>query len=427
MRGDGAARFAVAVAVVALVSSGVAIDAVGRRCRCPRRRFGRPRSTPAAAPGRGAARRAAGGPGAHVRRDPAAGARGLASTGCCTNSTIPARRGTRWRPTWRIRPRVRSPRCPDRPGHVVAARSRRAGHRGRSSGARDRRGRNGRAGARASRFFRYRLAGGERRALDPRSRPRCPRVVAGDIVTILGLSNALRFTDPIHRSPRRAGSRTARSTDRARPRSAPSACGAASEFAGAGDWTADEVGREYRVNVLFDAGLTGQDRRIALLELAASRASDTAKYVACFGLRNVVKVVAVDGGGSADPRARSRPRSTSRRRRPRLRALDRLGYEAPNTGAGQFERTTAIVPRTGQIVSTSWGDCESDVASRADSIDAMQTVFQQAAARARACSRLRRHGFGRLLRRHPGTTSESLEVDHPPATRSSPAWAARRS
>ena len=72
-----------------------------------------------------------------------------------------------------------------------------------------------------------------------------------------------------------------------RAHAAPSACAKARATSPATSfWTPDQVGRFYRVNDLFAAGLTGKGKTIALLELGRAGPSDTNHYLSCFGLHN---------------------------------------------------------------------------------------------------------------------------------------------
>jgi hypothetical protein len=136
------------------------------------------------------------------------------------------------------------------------------------------------------------------------------------------------------------------------------------------------------MGALINAGQNGKGKSIGLFELASHSASDVTAYENCFGLKNPVQTVAVDGGGGAvggngtleadldiEQAATQAPGASI------------VAYQAPNgTANGSYDVWNAIVKADAvQAVSSSWGVCEPE-AKAAGFLPSFSTLFEQAAA-----------------------------------------------
>ena len=159
----------------------------------------------------------------------------------------------------------------------------------------------------------------------------------------------------------------------------PQPCSAASSAAPGQDaYTANEIAGAYNFSSLYGAGDEGAGVKVALFELEPNSTSD----IAC------LPVLLRD--------QRDRQLHQGRRRVPgsgygegeaALDIEDVIGlapkatvdvYQAPNSNTGLIDNYTAIVDNdTDQVVSTSWGECESE--SGSSIISEEGTLFQQAA------------------------------------------------
>lgn len=158
----------------------------------------------------------------------------------------------------------------------------------------------------------------------------------------------------------------------------PQACEAASAEA-AQDWglTSPQIASHYGLSGFYAAGDQGSGVTVALYELEPFSSSDIAAYQACMGTSTTVDVTAVDGGpgtGWGSGEAASDVEDVIG-----LAPKARIDvYEGPPTGQGAFDTYTAMVSQdTAQVISTSWGLCESEVGSA--ELLAEDVLFQEAA------------------------------------------------
>jgi len=266
-------------------------------------------------------------------------------------------------------------------------------------------------------FARYRL-GDHSSGYIASAAPLLPRAVAADVTSIVGLSDTIRLKTSLEvatangtRGRRPALSAAAQATTPA----ATTGCTTAKVFAGNKFWTPSQIGHFYGVNNLFAAGLSGKGKTVALVEFAPSVATDTNSFLSCFGLHNRVSVEQINGGAPTDPNGTVETEIDIQQAAAQAPGASIVSYEAPNTGAGEYDVYNRIVTEDkAQVVSTSWGDCESNVESAGNFIDAIHTVFQQAAAQGQSV--FAASGDSGSEGCFDGTTSaasESLDVDHP--------------
>jgi hypothetical protein len=160
----------------------------------------------------------------------------------------------------------------------------------------------------------------------------------------------------------------------------PSATNALAQFGGGA--SLDQVGSAYGINNLLHQGENGQGETVALYELAPHSASDVNTYLNCFGLTNSVTTDPVLGGGVAagnqggvieadldiEQVATQAPKANI------------ISYEGPNSNLGALLVWQDIVSAdAAQVVSTSWGECES-IALGAGGLGGFSDLFTQAAA-----------------------------------------------
>jgi subtilase family serine protease len=158
----------------------------------------------------------------------------------------------------------------------------------------------------------------------------------------------------------------------------PQPCSAASNAAPGQDaYTANEIAGAYNFNSLYSAGDEGAGITVALFELEPNSTSDISAYQSCYGTSATVSYIKEDGGSG----------SGSGSGEAALDIEDVIGlapkatvdvYQAPNSNTGLIDNYTAIVDNdTAQVVSTSWGECESE--SGSSIISEEGTLFEQAA------------------------------------------------
>ena len=246
--------------------------------------------------------------------------------------------------------------------------------------------------------------------------PLLPVAVADSITSIVGLSDTVRLHNSLHVASR-ANTRGMRfapgGATKVTTTPAATGCTSASNLAGDKFWTPAQIRSLYGVNSLIAGGLTGKGKTIALVEFAPSIVSDTNAFLSCFGLHNDVSVRRVNGGAATDPEGSIEAEVDIQEAATQAPGAAIMSYEAPNTGAGEYDVYNAIVTDDkAEVVSTSWGDCESDVASAGNFIDSLATVFQQAAAQGQSV--FAASGDTGSEGCYDGSsTSATLDVDHP--------------
>lgn len=170
---------------------------------------------------------------------------------------------------------------------------------------------------------------------------------------------------------------------------APSACsdaqGTAAEYGGLTD---DEIANAYGAFGLYGQGDTGQGESIAVYELEPFSPSDVQTFDTCYfgsseasAMQNRLNVVPVDGGqptGSGSGEAILDTEDVSAM----APGANIDVYEAPNnTYGGLDEYNTIVSDDTDQVVTSSWGLCETAVQQGEPGVQQEENaIFQQAAA-----------------------------------------------
>jgi subtilase family serine protease len=218
----------------------------------------------------------------------------------------------------------------------------------------------------------YSVPGG-RTAYANTSAPEVPASVASNVTNILGLSNVAQASSSFGEvAPGSARPSPASSVVPAS--GGPTACAAATDKGA----TANELAHAYGFDTgAYSGGRLGAGETIALAEVEPFESSDIATYEACYGVTTTVNTTNVDGGpgtgyGSGEASsdiediAGLAPDAT----------ID--VYQAPNTLADLYDVYNAIaMSDTAQVVSSSWGNCESD--NGASFAESEELIFQEMA------------------------------------------------
>jgi kumamolisin len=223
-------------------------------------------------------------------------------------------------------------------------------------------------------FVRYRLASG-RVAYANTTAPLLSGAAAGLVQGVIGLDSITL--------PHREGvtlARPGRSTSSA-PHVAtggPQPCSAAKSAGTNNDsYTADQISSAYSFSSLYGAGDLGAGQTVALYELEPDLTSDISAYQSCYGTSASVTYTKVDGGSG----------SGAGQGEAALDIEDVIGlapkvsvlvYQGPNSNSGAYDTYNSIISAdTAKVVSTSWGECESQEGSSAASAE--NTLFEEAA------------------------------------------------
>jgi hypothetical protein len=142
-------------------------------------------------------------------------------------------------------------------------------------------------------------------------------------------------------------------------------------------WTADQIGSAYDLDPYYDAGDTGQGVTIALLELEPDLPKDIAAYQSCYGTSTTVNYTQVDGGNGTGPGVGEAALDIEQIIAQAPGATIDV-YDAPDTTQGFLDAWQQMIDNPAvNIISDSWGRCESNVGSGLASIE--NTMFEQAA------------------------------------------------
>ena len=229
-------------------------------------------------------------------------------------------------------------------------------------------------------FERYRLADGHSGYVAS-STPEVPADLStGQITSILGLNTAYEFSSSYEPVP--PGTSTGAPTGGAFRSHADglSPCAGAANAAAPGYYTFDEEGADYGVGSLLSAGENGAGETVGLFELGQSSSSDLATYKSCFGLSNAFSTVPVDGGAAVDANATGEADLDAEEAMTQAPGANVVSYEGPNTVSGVYDTWNQIVSAdTVQVISSSWGLCETDAESDGTQ-GAYTALFEQASA-----------------------------------------------
>lgn len=188
--------------------------------------------------------------------------------------------------------------------------------------------------------------------------PLLPASLIGVVQSIDGLNNIAHWSHP----PLPLATRDGKQDQNDIPQNT-SCPGHGSQY-----YTPDQTASAYNLNGLYSQGDHGEGQTVALFELSSYLSSDLSAYAACYGQSHThIYPILIDGGPLPPP-----PGGTDQgvieveldaelvlSAAPALGQLDI--YEAPNTIQGYNDEWAQIIQNNPPVVSTSWGDCESDL------------------------------------------------------------------
>jgi len=230
----------------------------------------------------------------------------------------------------------------------------------------------------------YRLADG-RAGWAAASAPELPRALAGTVSSVLGLDDLVVPHGSAVAARRGAATGRAGSAPREAPvTGGPTACAAARRDAlAAGAWTDSQVAHAYGLDRLYSAGDLAAGQTIALFELEPFLASDLATFERCYlhtSDPGRVTIDAVDnyslsGSGTGEAILDVEDLAAL------APAAKIIVYDAPNTTFGALDAYNEIISQDrANIVTTSWGECESALETSAPGAEQLENIlFEEAA------------------------------------------------
>ncbi|MGH9080448.1 MAG: protease pro-enzyme activation domain-containing protein, partial [Acidimicrobiales bacterium] len=206
--------------------------------------------------------------------------------------------------------------------------------------------------------------------------PSVPSTVAPLVQGVVGLSTVGQPQPQIATAPAPALAPSSPAGPVPTPHAGPVPCAQATHTGG---YTADQLAATYGLSSLYGIGRDGAGQTIGLYELEPYSSNDIAAYQACYGLTNSITEVPVDGGAPGPQHGEAV-----------LDIEDAAGlapgaaikvYAGPPGGAGPIDTYSAMVnDHSLSVISTSWGLCESEMASQPGEQAAESLLFAEAAA-----------------------------------------------
>ena len=144
----------------------------------------------------------------------------------------------------------------------------------------------------------------------------------------------------------------------------PQACPAAAGTAGGGSYTSTQMASIFGLDQLFGQGRTGIGQTIAVVEFEQYLQSDFETFESCYGLANSIRNVEIDGGAGGPPSGQGEAALDTEIAAVNAPSASLVVYEAPNsqTDVSALDVYDRIASDDdAQVVTTSWGDCESIV------------------------------------------------------------------
>src|SRR5579872_27460 len=201
--------------------------------------------------------------------------------------------------------------------------------------------------------------------------PLVPSSLAGEIVSISGLNNAVH----LHHAAVNGGKAATQTTQAATAKNAATSCpGTGSNY-----YTPAQYAKGYNFNGMYNAGYHGEGQTVALFELDTFQMGDISAYEACFGQSraSITTIVA-----SGTPPTDSGVAEVEFDADVVLGLAPKLGqlriYEAGNDFTDVNNEWARIIQDAPPIVSDSWGNCESVIGTT--EIQAEATYFLAATA-----------------------------------------------
>ena len=141
----------------------------------------------------------------------------------------------------------------------------------------------------------------------------------------------------------------------------PQACAAAQNTSMSGIYTSTEMSNIFGLSQLFSQGRTGIGETIAVVEFEQYLASDVQAFQSCYGLSNPIRNEVVDGPIVGSPAGSGEAALDVELAAYNAPASSLVVYEAPNNSdvaaIDLFQKIAS--DDVAQVVTTSWGNCES--------------------------------------------------------------------
>ena len=145
----------------------------------------------------------------------------------------------------------------------------------------------------------------------------------------------------------------------------PQACPAAQGQAFGGSYTSTQMSSIFGLDQLFGQGRTGVGQSIAIVEFEQYLASDFSTFQSCYGLSNPIRNVIVDGGPGGPAQGMGEAALDTELTAVNAPSASLVVYEAPNdndvAAMDLFDKIAS--DDSSQVVTTSWGNCETFAAS----------------------------------------------------------------
>ncbi len=206
--------------------------------------------------------------------------------------------------------------------------------------------------------------------------PVLPASVQSRVKGVVGLSNQTQYKPRFQRLPSQPTALSPRSNG-----TPSSGCPAAQTVAtNNNSFVPNQLKTAYNFDPFYSQGISGTGQTVAVYELADYLDSNISTYQTCFGTSVPVKRVPVDGGVAGIYYGQGEVEldiEIIAGMAPGLKQI--LVYEAPLTNAGYIDEFQQIAnDNLAQVVSISWGDCESQTPT--STLDTENAIFRQMAA-----------------------------------------------
>ncbi len=207
--------------------------------------------------------------------------------------------------------------------------------------------------------------------------PLVPASLEGEVNAVVGLDGLSQPHSMLRRAPASGSSTTGTSSGSmglshqlahqlSNAEAGPQACSQATSAAGTSGYTTTQLANDYGLNQLFTQGRTGIGQTVAIVEFEQFSNSDIAAFETCEGLSTPIRIISVDGGAGGPAQGSGEAALDIELVAANAPSSSLLVYEAPNqvSGASSLSLLSQIASDDlAQVITTSWGICESDLTS----------------------------------------------------------------
>ncbi len=208
-------------------------------------------------------------------------------------------------------------------------------------------------------FESYRLPSG-RVAFANTSLAALPYAIGSRVETVIGLSDVARYVPLDVRTGAHPASKQPASH---RDQAAPTPCNGASAQQADGAYTSNELAKAYGMTGLYSSHDFGRGVTVGIFELEKDATSDIDTYETCYGISTKVSYIKVDGGATGSAHGVGEATLDIEDVAGLAPKVNIEVYQAPNDSTGPFDEFQYMVDHpTAKVVTTSWGECEADLA-----------------------------------------------------------------